>query len=63
VVRGSTDCLVVRPNGSILVLEFKTGQPNGSHQRQLQVYLAAARAMFPGAPVEGRIIYQVPPSD
>jgi ATP-dependent helicase/nuclease subunit A len=57
VLRGSIDCLVERPDGSVLVLEFKTGRPKPEHQRQLETYLDAARAMFPGAVVEGRVLY------
>jgi RecB family exonuclease len=57
VLRGTVDCLIVRADGSVLVLEFKTGSPRPSHQRQLDVYLDAARALFPGAPVSGQLIY------
>jgi ATP-dependent helicase/nuclease subunit A len=61
-VRGRFDCLVRRPGGAVDVLEFKTGHPSESHQRQLDVYLAAARALFPGASVRGRLIYAGPPA-
>ena len=57
VLRGTIDCLVHRPDGSVLVLEFKTGGAHESHSRQLEVYVAAARALFPGVQVEGRIFY------
>ncbi len=57
VVRGTIDCVVQRPDGSVLVVEFKTGRAKPEHQRQLEIYLAAARAMFPGAAVEGRVVY------
>ncbi|MGH9175935.1 MAG: 3'-5' exonuclease, partial [Vicinamibacterales bacterium] len=57
IVRGSIDCLVMRENGLIHVLGFKTGRPDPAHQLQLDVYLAAARMLFPGAPVEGHLIY------
>ncbi len=57
VVRGTVDCLVQRPDGSVFVVEFKTGRPQAEHQRQLEIYLAAVKALFPGAPVDGRVIY------
>jgi len=57
VLRGAIDCLVQKDDGSIVVLEFKTGRPRPSHQRQLDLYVEAARALFPGAAVEGRVIY------
>jgi ATP-dependent helicase/nuclease subunit A len=62
-VRGTMDCLV--PAGEqLLVLEFKTGRPQASHRRQLDLYVDAVRAMRPGMPVSGRLIYatrQEPP--
>jgi hypothetical protein len=57
IVRGTFDCLVRRRDGSILVLELKTGSPAPEHEQQLSVYLAAARALFPGKPVEGQVVY------
>jgi len=57
IVRGAIDALVEHPDGRIEVLEFKTGRPLPQHERQLALYLEAARALFPSAPVEGRIIY------
>lgn len=59
-VRGSIDCVVLRPDGSVLVLEFKTGRQQAEHVRQLDIYLRAARAIFPGSRVEGRILYPGP---
>jgi ATP-dependent exoDNAse (exonuclease V) beta subunit len=61
VVRGSIDCLVRRPDGSVTVVEIKTGRPQAWHQHQLQVYVDAAAALCPGVPVEGRILYAVGP--
>ena len=59
VVRGTVDCVV--PDGDrLLVLEFKTGQPQPSHRRQLALYVDAVRAMAPGTPVEGRLVYATP---
>jgi RecB family exonuclease len=57
VLRGTIDCLVRRPDGAIVVIEFKTGAPSASHQAQIEIYLEAVRAMYPGAPVQGRIVY------
>ena len=57
IVRGTFDCLVERAAGGIEVLEFKTGKPASEHQRQLEVYVAAARALFPNHDVRGRLIY------
>jgi ATP-dependent helicase/nuclease subunit A len=57
VLRGTIDCLVRRPDGAIVVIEFKTGAPSPSHRAQLDIYLAAARGMFPGCAIEGRIVH------
>src|SRR5207249_180808 len=57
ILRGTFDCLIQRRDGSISVLELKTGRPMPEHDRQLATYLAAARALFPGATVEGTLIY------
>jgi len=46
-----------RTNGAIEVLEVKTGRPTAAHERQLEIYVAAARALFPDAAVDGRLIY------
>jgi ATP-dependent helicase/nuclease subunit A len=57
VLRGTIDCLVRRPDGSVIVVEFKTGRRRESHQRQLDLYVEAARALYPGARVEGVLLY------
>lgn len=57
VLRGTIDCLVYRADGSIVVVEFKTGAPSPTHETQLDIYLRAARAMFPKGTVTGRIVY------
>ena len=56
-LRGTIDCLVRRSDGTVVVIEFKTGMPSPSHQAQLDTYVNAARAMFPETDVEGRIVY------
>jgi ATP-dependent exoDNAse (exonuclease V) beta subunit len=57
ILRGSIDCLIRRPDGSLLVIEFKSGHRLPAHQAQLDSYVEAARLMFPGSRVEGRLIY------
>src|SRR5690606_20206923 len=57
IVRGTIDCLVKRASGLIQVLEFKTGRPLDAHRAQLALYVDAAKALFPGTPVEGRLLY------
>ena len=57
IVRGSIDCLVVQPDGTVRVLEFKTGVPRPEHAYQLDIYLEAARHAFPGATVTGELVY------
>jgi ATP-dependent helicase/nuclease subunit A len=60
VLRGTIDCLIQRNDGSILVVEFKTGRRRAVHEQQLAVYVAAARSLFPESSVEGQIIYPAP---
>jgi ATP-dependent exoDNAse (exonuclease V) beta subunit len=60
VLRGTIDCLVVGPDGTVVVVEFKTGRPRVSHQQQLDIYVDAARLLFPGASVSGQLIYASP---
>jgi ATP-dependent helicase/nuclease subunit A len=55
--RGTIDCLARAPDGRITVLEFKTGGAEPEHERQIELCVAAARAMFPNATVEGRLVY------
>ena len=57
IVRGSIDCLVAQPDGSLLVLEFKTGAPRPEHAVQLATYLAAVRHAFPESAVTGELVY------
>jgi ATP-dependent helicase/nuclease subunit A len=57
VVRGTIDCLVQLSSGVLQVLEFKTGRPRREHEQQLDAYVAAAKALFPDATVEGKLIY------
>ena len=57
IVRGTIDCVVARANGSLEVLEFKTGHAHPSHDAQLSLYVDGIRALFPGAIVTGRLVY------
>ncbi|MBI2222811.1 MAG: UvrD-helicase domain-containing protein [Acidobacteria bacterium] len=57
ILRGTIDCLVRRADGTVFILEFKTGRRKAEHARQLEIYEAAARALFPGADVSGAVIY------
>ena len=57
ILRGTFDCLVKRRDGGVTVLELKTGKPAPEHEQQLSTYLTAARALFPGTPVEGKLVY------
>jgi ATP-dependent helicase/nuclease subunit A len=57
IVRGAIDCIVERTDGVIEVFEFKTGRRDVVHRQQLENYLEAARALFPGHIVEGHLVY------
>jgi ATP-dependent helicase/nuclease subunit A len=58
IIRGSIDCLACHlDEGRITVVEIKTGRPKSWHERQLDLYVTAVRAMYPGMLVEGRLIY------
>ncbi len=58
VLTGVIDCVAKEGDRKkVRVLEFKTGLARPEHQLKLEQYVAAARAMFPGTLVEGRLIY------
>jgi ATP-dependent helicase/nuclease subunit A len=57
VVRGSIDCLARHPDATITVLELKTGRRHAWHHHQLDLYVRAARSLFPGVTVDGRLVY------
>jgi ATP-dependent helicase/nuclease subunit A len=57
VLRGTIDCLIRHHDGSVTVVEFKTGRPRAGHQAQLDIYVRAAREFFPQAAVTGRLVY------
>jgi ATP-dependent exoDNAse (exonuclease V) beta subunit len=57
ILRGTIDCVIQKDDGSFVILEFKTGRPSPSHQRQLDLYVEAVTALFPGAVVTGELVY------
>jgi ATP-dependent helicase/nuclease subunit A len=57
VLRGVIDCLAFRPDGRIVVVDFKTGARREADRRQLRSYVDAVRAMHPGSRVDGCLIY------
>ena len=57
IVRGTIDCVVIGADGEVTVVEFKTGRRHPSHQSQLDLYVSAARLLFPGGAVTGRLVY------
>ena len=57
IIRGSIDCLVRQPDGSICVLEFKTGRRREEHIRQAELYRRAASAIFGDHAVAVDILY------
>lgn len=58
-LRGVIDCVVSRPDGSLVVLELKTGRRRPEHDVQLALYVDAVRACHPDRAVEGRLWYAV----
>lgn len=63
ILRGTIDGLAIAADGTIVVVEFKTGQARAMHQRQLDLYVRAARALFPGRRIEGVLIHQPSPRE
>jgi ATP-dependent helicase/nuclease subunit A len=55
-VRGAIDCLVYT-QGLVTILEFKTGQRRSEHEKQVAFYRQAAEYLFPGIPVDSRVVY------
>jgi len=56
-VRGAIDCLVERPDGTLVVLDFKTGRPRAEDALQLRVYERAVALAYPGSVVEAFVVY------
>jgi RecB family endonuclease NucS len=57
VVRGAIDCVAFPSSSEAVVFEIKTGRPAAWHRAQLELYVAAARQLFPGVTVTGRVVY------
>ena len=57
IIRGAIDCLIRQEDGSIQILEFKTGQRRDEHQRQAEIYRRAAEAIFSDAVVAVDVLY------
>ena len=57
IVRGAIDCVIRRADGSIHVLEFKTGRPRDEHAGQADVYRRAVASAFPGSRVVVDVLY------
>jgi ATP-dependent helicase/nuclease subunit A len=57
IVRGTIDCLVCKSERHYAVVELKTGGRAHAHQRQLEIYVRAARRLLAGAQVEGILLY------
>lgn len=56
-LRGTIDCLVDEAGGVVTVVEIKTGAARPEHQMQLDLYVSAARALYPGRDVRGLLLY------
>ena len=56
-VRGVIDLVIEKPDGQLAVVELKTGRPEPFHERQLELYVRAARAAFGGREVAGVLLY------
>jgi ATP-dependent helicase/nuclease subunit A len=57
ILRGAMDCVARHPDGTITIVEFKTGKPGPEHDAQLALYVEAALALFPGRPIERLLLY------
>ena len=56
-IRGAIDCLIRRPDGSIRLLEFKTGRRREQDTLQAEIYRRAAAAIFPDHVIEMDVLY------
>ena len=56
-VRGAVDCLVERPDGRLVVLEFKTGRPRAWHEAQAALYVAALERALGTKAISAQIVY------
>ncbi|HEX9723125.1 MAG TPA: 3'-5' exonuclease, partial [Vicinamibacteria bacterium] len=56
ILRGGIDSLLLL-DGRIVVIDYKTGAHRPEHRLQMEIYLEAARELFPGQDVEGVVFY------
>jgi ATP-dependent exoDNAse (exonuclease V) beta subunit len=56
VIRGTIDALVAFP-GEVVVVDYKTGTVRTEHRMQMELYLEAARALFPEHELQGLVFY------
>jgi ATP-dependent helicase/nuclease subunit A len=56
-VRGAIDCVVERPDGRLIVLEFKTGRPRAAHEAQAALYVAALEHALGTKAISAQIVY------
>ncbi|MFQ5792760.1 MAG: UvrD-helicase domain-containing protein, partial [Acidobacteriota bacterium] len=56
IIRGAIDSLVLLPR-RVVVIDYKTGGSRPEHQLQMELYVEAARNMFPDRAVEGLVFY------
>jgi ATP-dependent helicase/nuclease subunit A len=57
VLRGVIDCLVLAPDGTATVIEFKTGAARPGHEAQADIYAQAVSAVLGGREVSVKILY------
>ncbi|MGH9460295.1 MAG: PD-(D/E)XK nuclease family protein, partial [Vicinamibacteria bacterium] len=56
ILRGAIDSLLLRDR-RVVVIDFKTGGHRAEHRLQIELYLEAARDLFPAHDVEGVVFY------
>jgi hypothetical protein len=57
IIRGTIDCVVQKDDGSLLVVELKTGRRREADERQLELYVRAVSALGGGGSVSGLLLY------
>ena len=55
-LRAVVDAVICRADGSMTLVEFKTGAPREADDRQLQAYIGGVQRLVPTTPLDGRII-------
>jgi ATP-dependent exoDNAse (exonuclease V) beta subunit len=56
ILRGAIDSLVLL-EGRVVLIDYKTGGRREEHRLQMDIYLEAARALFPERDAEGLVFY------